>query len=147
MRARPLALFKIAPILVLCSLANATPSAAGVGTSPEKNDETQTLLGSYLAGRVARAQNDTPAAASYYGKALQQDPDNEVLIEYAFQMEASEGNWARVEVLARKLVEAQPSHRTARAFLGLAAFKAGRYQEAEEHFSEASSHPIGELTS
>jgi tetratricopeptide (TPR) repeat protein len=147
MRARPLALFKIAPILILCSLANTTPSAAGVGPSAEKNDETQTLLGSYLAGRVARAQNDTPAAASYYGKALQQDPDNEVLIEYAFQMEASEGNWPRVEALARKLVEAQPSHRTARAFLGLVAFKAGRYQEAEEHFSEASSHPIGELTS
>ena len=62
-------------------------------------------------------------------------------------MEASEGNWPRVETLARKLVAAQPSHRTARAFLGLAAFKEGRYQEAEDHFNEASGHPIGELTS
>ena len=53
-------------------------------------------------------------------------------------MEASEGNWPRVEILARKLIESQAPHRTARAFLGLAAFKAGRYQEAEEHFMEAS---------
>ncbi|NJO24305.1 MAG: tetratricopeptide repeat protein [Sphingomonadales bacterium] len=121
--------------------------AAGVGDGAETRIETRSLLGSYLAGRIARAQNDTPAAASYYGKALQQDPDNEVLVEQAFQMEASEANWERVEMLARKLIATQPSHRTARAFLGLAAFKAGRYQEAEDHFTEAASHPIGELTS
>ena len=147
MRARSSAVLRIAPIFALCVLANAVPAAAGVGGGSEQHTETRSLLGSYLAGRLARAQNDTPAAASYYGKALQQDPDNEVLVEHAFQMEASEGNWPSVEMLARKLVEAQSAHRTARAFLGLAAFKGGRYQEAEDHFNQASGHPIGELTS
>jgi tetratricopeptide (TPR) repeat protein len=147
MRARSSAFLRIASFLGLCALANAAPAAAGIGDGAEPRTETRTLLGSYLAGRLARAQNDTPAAATYYGKALQQDPENEVLVEYAFQMEASEGNWPSVETLARKLVAAQPSHRTARAFLGLAAFKAGRYQEAEDHFNQASGHPIGELTS
>ncbi len=147
MRARSSAVLRIAPIFALCVLATATPATAGVGDGSEQRTETRSLLGSYLAGRLARAQNDTPAAASYYGKALQQDPDNEVLVEHAFQMEASEGNWPSVEMLARKLVEAQSAHRTARAFLGLAAFKGGRYQEAEDHFNQASGHPIGELTS
>ncbi|MBX9589044.1 MAG: tetratricopeptide repeat protein [Hyphomonadaceae bacterium] len=145
MRARSFAFLRIAPICALSVLASVGPASAAIGD--EQRTETRSLLGSYLAGRLARTQNDTPAAASYYGKALQQDPDNEVLIEFAFQMEASEGNWLRAEMLARKLVAAQPSHRTARAFLGLVAFKDGRYQEAEGHFLEASSHPIGELTS
>jgi tetratricopeptide (TPR) repeat protein len=147
MRARSSALRWIASTFALCLLTHTGPAAAGVGDGAETHIETRSLLGSYLAGRIARTQNDTPAAASYYGMALQQDPDNEVLVEHAFQMEASEANWERVEMLARKLIAAQPSHRTARAFLGLAAFKAGRYQEAEDHFMEAASHPIGELTS
>jgi tetratricopeptide (TPR) repeat protein len=147
MRACSSAFLRIATVLAFGLLGHTAPGAAKVGDKDDKGAETRSLLGSYLAGRLARAQNDTPAAASYYSKALQHDPDNEVLIEYAFQMEASEGKWPRVEELARKLVAAQPSHRTARAFLGLAAFKAGRYQEAETHFLEASSHPIGELTS
>lgn len=145
MSARSSAFLRIASTAALCVLANIAPAAAGVGDA--KGVETRSLLGSYLAGRLARAQNDTPAAAGYYEKALQQDPDNEVLVEFAFQMEASEGNWPRVEMLARKLIAAQPTHRTARAFLGLAAFKEGRYQEAGDHFKEANNHPIGELTS
>ncbi len=145
MRARSSAFIRIASVLGLFALSGAAPATAGIGDGADT--ETRSLLGSYLAGRLARAQNDTPAAARYYGKALQQDPDNDVLVEQAFQMEASEGNWPSVETLARKLVAAQSSHRTARAFLGLAAFKEGRYQEAEDHFTQASGHPIGELTS
>jgi tetratricopeptide (TPR) repeat protein len=147
MRACFHALLRVAPILFLGLMAAAAPVAAGVGDPPAKDVEASSLLGSYLAGRVARGQNDTMAAAAYYGQALQRDPDNEVLIEYSFQMEASEGNWPRVEALARELVKAQASHRTARAFLGLVDFKAGRFAQAEEHFKEASAHPIGELTS
>jgi tetratricopeptide (TPR) repeat protein len=143
MRARSLVLLLLATALGL--LANATPATAAVGDGAKH--EPRSLLGSYLAGRFARGQNDTLAAAAYYGEALQRDPDNQVLVEFAFLMEASEGNWERVEQLARDLVKAQPSHRTARTFLGLAAFKAGRYAEAETHFAEASAHPLGELTS
>ena len=147
MRPCPYAFLRVAPVLLLGLLSATGPAGAGVGDPPNKGTETRSLLGSYLAGRVARSQNDTPAAAAYYGHALRHDPGNEVLIESSFQMEASEGNWQQVEALARELVKAQPSHRTARAFLGLVDFKAGRFTEAEEHFKEASSHPIGELTS
>jgi tetratricopeptide (TPR) repeat protein len=144
MRGKPTAIVWIAQLLVLGLTAGAQPALARAGDVPE----TKSPLGSYLAGRLARGQHDTLAAASYYGKALQSDPTNEVLVDSAFQMEATEGNWDRAAELARKLTAVQPGHRAARTFLGLAEFKAGRYREAEEHFREAGvGHPIGELTS
>jgi tetratricopeptide (TPR) repeat protein len=145
MRARSLELLRHVSAAVLAVLILVAPGTAGVGDAAERAQPTS-LLGSYLAGRMARGLNDTQAAATYYGEALNRDPDNQVLIESAFLMEASEGNWQRVESLARDLVKAQPAHRTARTFLALSAFKAGRYAEADTHFAESSAHPIGELT-
>jgi tetratricopeptide (TPR) repeat protein len=143
MRAKPFAGVGIAHLLILGLAAAAAPAAARTGDAPEA----KSLLGSYLAGRVARTQNDTPAAAAYYGKALEHDPANEVLIDSAFLMEATEGtSWSRVQELAQQLAKLKPSHRAARTFLGLADFKAGRYQEADEHFKQANVNPIGELT-
>jgi tetratricopeptide (TPR) repeat protein len=147
MRAPLRLLTRLAPALLLGLVASLAPATAGVGTSSEKAAEPQSMLGSYLAGRVARGLNDTEAAAAYYGRALTRDPGNEVLTEFAFLMEATEGNWSRVEVLARDLLRVQANHRTAHAFLGVADFKAGNYPGADEHFKLASANPIGELTS
>jgi tetratricopeptide (TPR) repeat protein len=146
MRARSLVPLAVLSTIALGLLACLAPAWAGVGDAAAEREQPRSLLGSYLAGRVARGQNDTLAAATYYGEALQRDPDNEVLVEYAFLMEASEGNWPRVEALAKELIKAQPSHRIARTFLGLAAFKEGRFAEADAHFAETSGHPLGELT-
>ena len=116
---------------------------AGVGgTSADKPSQ----LGSYLAGRLARGEHDTRAAALYYQQALSGDPESEVLVEQSFLMELTQGNWPRAEALARELVRQQPTHRTARALMGLIDFKAGRYAAADEHFQAASANPIGELT-
>lgn len=147
MRAWSYALLGIAPVLFMSAVAGMAPVAAATGDAPDKGGERGSLLGSYLAGRLARSKNDVSAAATYYGKALERDPDSEVLTDFAFQMEASHGNWPRVEALAHDIIGKQPTHRLARAFLGLAHFKMGRYAEAEEHFKEASGHPVGELTS
>ena len=138
---------RLAPALLLGLLAGIAPAMGGVGSSSASTDETRSLLGNYLAGRVARGLNDTEAAAAYYGRALTRDPGNEVLTEFAFLMEATEGNWSRVEMLARDLLRVQSNHRTAHAFLGVASFKAGDYAAADEHFKLASANPIGELTS
>src|SRR5262245_33365249 len=123
------------------------PVANAAGGTPEAGDTVPSLLGSYLAGRVARGQHDTAAAATYYREALARDPDNDVLIEQSFLMEVVEGDWTRAETLARSLVKAHPGHRTAQAFMGIMDFKAARYAEAEEHFKAANANPIGELTS
>ena len=119
----------------------------GRGDSRRPAPRRNSLLGSYLAGRVARGQHDTEAAATYYRQALVRDPGNDVLIEQSFLMELMEGNWPRSEQLARELTELQPPRRMAHAFMGLVDFKAQRYAEADEHFKSASANPIGELTS
>jgi tetratricopeptide (TPR) repeat protein len=144
MRVRPYALLGIAPILFLGVVA--TPAAAEVGDSANQPIEPSSWLGSYLAGRFAAKTKDTAAAATFYAKTLQKDPDNAALLDSAFQMEAAQGNWPRVEALGRDLVKVQPSNRLAHTFLGLAAFKAGRYTEAEDQFKGAAVSPIGELT-
>jgi tetratricopeptide (TPR) repeat protein len=144
MRIRPLALFAIAAAL-MPGLA-ATPILAQDGDPASQAAEMHSWFGSYLAGRFAAKAYDAPAAAAFYGQALKRDPGNEALIDQAFQMEAAQGNWPRAEELARELVKVQPGNRLAQTFVGLAAFKAGRYAEAEEHFKGSVPHPIGELT-
>ncbi len=93
-----------------------------VAPAPEQSAGTPSLLGSYLAGRFAREQRDTTAAADFYSRALSRDPENEVLIEQTFLMEATEGDWVRAIELAQVLVATQGTHRMARLVLGLNAF-------------------------
>ncbi len=118
-----------------------------VARSPDEAEFTRSLLGNYLAGRFAKAQQDTESAAGFYGRALARDPQNEVLLEQAFQMELMAGRWEQALPLAEKLAEVQPAHRMSRFLLGVTSFKAGNYAKAEEHFKAASENPIGELTS
>jgi tetratricopeptide (TPR) repeat protein len=146
MRARTFILIGLVPALALAGAAGVLTTVAR-SSAPASGAQAQSLLGSYLAGRLARGQSDTRAAAVYYRQALARDPANEVLIENSFLMEAAEGNWVRAEELARSLVTAQPGNRTAHAFRGLVEFKAQRYAAADEHLKAASANPIGELTS
>ncbi len=122
-------------------------SHPGIAAAPEPGADKPSLLGSYLAGRLARGEHDPQSAALYYRQALAGDPQSEVLVEQSFLMELTQGNWPRAEELARELVRSQPTHRVARALIGLIDFKAGRYAEADAHFEAASANPIGELTS
>jgi tetratricopeptide (TPR) repeat protein len=130
------------------------PANAGAETpdtpttdATEPFEGTQTLVGSYLAGRFARAQNDTGEAAEFYRDALTHDPDNELLLEQAFQIEASRGDWTRAFKFAETLVGVQKNHRMAQLALALRDFKAGAWRKSEEHFKDAGAGPIGELTS
>ena len=117
----------------------------GLARTPDAEIANRSLLGSYLAGRVARGQNDTLRAASYYASALARDPGNEQLLERSFDMEATEGNWERAVPLAEQLAKVQPTHRMARMFLALVEFKRGNLRLAEDHIKAANANPIGEL--
>ena len=105
------------------------------------------LVGSYLAGRMARNQNEAERAAAFYLGALAHDPGNALLLEQAFLMEAMEGASPATNRLAEQLISADPQYRTAHLFLGLRDFKSGDFKSAEKHFRAASTGPIGELTS
>ncbi|MBY0561162.1 tetratricopeptide repeat protein [Hyphomicrobium sp.] len=114
---------------------------------PGQDEISTSVLGNYLAGRFARAAQDTKEAADFYGKALERDPSNEVLLEQAFQMETMSGNWPKAIPLAEQLAATRQSHRMSQFLLGVTAYKAGDYAKAEKHFTAASENPIGELTS
>src|SRR5262249_34074957 len=141
--------FLAATLIIFALTAGAGPLSAATGAGERANADgaTQSLLGSYLAGPLARGPHDTQAAAGHYREALSRDPGNEVLIEQSFLMELMQGNWPRSEELARELSELQPPRRMAHAFLGLVDFKAQHYAEADEHFKSAAANPIGEMTS
>jgi tetratricopeptide (TPR) repeat protein len=126
----------------------ATPAAySEVAATVTDHPDAGTLLGNYLAGRVARGDHDTAAAADFYSRALAQDPSNEVILEQAFLLEAAAASWDRAIALAHELVNVEPSHRIAQFLLGCDAFKRGDYKEADEHFAAARQGPIADLTS
>jgi len=128
-------------------------AAASVSVSLAANDASATgeslrsLLGSYLAANFAKNENDPGNATAFYRDALAQDPGNEVLLEQAFQAEASEANWERAVSLAEDLVGKDANNRIAHLVLGLNKFKAGDYAKADKEFEAASDGPVGELTS
>jgi tetratricopeptide (TPR) repeat protein len=114
---------------------------------PAQDEVSTSVLGNYLAGRFARAMQDTRDAAEFYGRALERDPSNEVLLEQTFQMETMSGNWPKAIPLAQQLVNTHESHRMSQFLLGVTSFKSADYATAEKHFKAASENPIGELTS
>ena len=126
----------------------AAPAAySEVAATVTDHPDAGTLLGNYLAGRVARGDHDTAAAADFYSRALAEDPSNEVILEQSFLLEAAAASWGRAIELARELVKVEPSHRIAQFLLGCDAFKRGDYKEADEHFAAARQGPIADLTS
>ncbi len=105
------------------------------------------LLGGYLAGRIAQDEKDLDAASALYGQALERDPGNEIILKQAFLTEAEAGNWERADLFAEKVAGLESNYRLARIYLGAKAFKSANYALAEQHFKEAGVGPIGELTS
>jgi len=134
---------RMAGVLLLATLATAPVLARG----NEPVEPTQTLLGSYLAGRFARGAYDTAAAVEFYRQAMARDPDSDTIVEQAFLMEAIEGNVEHATELARKVGPGKASHRLAQTWLGVAEYKAGNLDAAERHLSAIASGTIGELTS
>lgn len=147
MRAR--SRLRAATTLLYATVLGAALGSAGSATAEtgEIVDTAQSLSGNYLAGRFARGLNDMGSAASFYNNALVFDPASDLLLEQALLMQASQGSWDETMRIAGDLAAIEPQHRMAQMFLGLAEFKAGRFEKAEQHFKAASSGPIGELTS
>jgi Flp pilus assembly protein TadD len=132
-----------AAVGLLVTLLYAPPAPASDG---EEVAPTQTLLGSYLAGRFARSGYDTAAAVEFYRQALARDPDSDLIVEQSFVMEAMEGNFEHATELARKTIASRPANRLAQTWLGVAEFKAGNFDAADKHLSAAGTGTVGELT-
>jgi tetratricopeptide (TPR) repeat protein len=124
------------------------PAAPDVAHARSGNSEAggQSLLGSYLAGRIARGQHDMAAAAEYYRSALERDPGNLPLMEQALLMETSEGRFQSAKELATRIASQQTDHRMARLILGIEAATAKRYEDAFDQFSAQGNGLMEQLT-
>ena len=121
--------------------------ASEVVTETADKAERQSLFGNYLSGRLATRQREMGAAAGFYERALEKDPDNDNLIKQALRAEVATAHWSRARQLAEQVITVEKGHRLARLLLGISAFKDGKYDDARLHFDKASNGPIGELGS
>lgn len=111
-----------------------------------ETDVQPNFIGSYLAGRFARADHEPERAAGFYRAALDRDENDLVLLEHTFQMELASGRYESADALAAKLIASQPNNRMARTLLALTAFKKQDFPKADLHMKAAGEGPIGELT-
>ena len=121
---------------------------AGVAVAQQSRapkESPPSVLGSYMAGRVARTENDIIEAAKYYNRAMERAPGNEAITGQAFEMSTMQGDFPRATELARQLVASGTDNRLARVMVGLTAFKAGKFTEAEEMFKSSGGNPVSDL--
>jgi len=113
---------------------------------PEITDS-YSLLGSYLAGRVAHEEKQFEVASEYFRRALARDPDNPDMLDKAFRMELAAGNLERAGALAKRLVQSTDGgNKFAYLLLGSQAFKSEDYARAEVFFGAMGESPIIQLT-
>src|SRR5262245_1157331 len=60
-------------------------------------EDSNSLLGSYLAGRLARSERDNETAARYYREALDRDPASKEILEDAFQLKIATGKFSEAK--------------------------------------------------
>ncbi len=133
------------PFLVaLCFIAASfglDPAALGANKSrtvPRRDIlDGNSLLGSYLAGHVARSSRDSENAALYYRRALSKDPANQDILDEAFQLDLAAGEFDSARSLALRLVKRPNDNTIAHLFLGLDAYKHMDYAKADEYFRNA----------
>lgn len=136
-------------LALLAVVAAALASAPAPVSAQAPTDVVQkgSLLGSYMAGRLARSYHDTTSAVIFYRRALDRAPFDPQVVENSFMAEAGDGNFERATALARRVVTHQPNHRLAHMWLATDAMRVRNFAAANEHLAKSSGGgPIGELT-
>ncbi|MEJ2116511.1 MAG: hypothetical protein P8Y36_00870 [Alphaproteobacteria bacterium] len=116
------------------------------GDQPYELADSNSLFGSYLAGRLARSERDNVAAAEYYREALQKDPNSKDILEETFQLRIATGQFSDAGSLARQLVKRDKNQKIPNFYLGIKSFSDGKYSKADKYFKNGSQGPIMDLT-
>ncbi len=131
-------------LAVAASLTSASAQQATV--SRASHDKNSSVLGSYMAGRIARNDNDVAEAAKFYSLALTQAPGNQPIANQAFELSVMRGDLDSAVKLARQLVDDNSDNKLAMLLAGLTAFKAGKFADAEALFEKSGGNPVSDLT-
>ena len=92
--------------------------------------------GDYLAGLVATHSRDLGAAADFMARALNNDPDNLDLLRRAFVLAAAEGRHNESLLLARRLVDREPTNAVALLVLAVDAVVRDQHDAARGYLAE-----------
>lgn len=122
-----------AALAALLALSGCTgPAQFGEDDAGIKGEPVESALGSYLAGRFARAERDTAAAAGFYEEALEEDPANLALLQRAFLATLAEGRMERAVELAGRRPDGEPSGVLSEMVLAVQDIRERRYDNARE---------------
>ena len=118
--------------------------ALGAALSAAPSLARDNLAGAYLAGRQADLRGDVDAAARYFQRALQDDPDNRALLEAAASALVSAGRVDAAEAVADRLAALDPGHRIVALIRAAQAFRRDDFAAARALFADRPDafHPL-----
>jgi len=115
--------------------------AAVESTGPQSSDARRTMsgeaIGAFLAGRQARKDGDTAAAARYFARALSHDPDNTWLARSSFLLDVSDGRLERALPLADRIADQYEQAPVAKLVQAADHLKHGRFGKMERVVNDA----------
>ena len=97
--------------------------------------EIHSVLGAYLAARIATENRDTKSAADFYLEALKQDSDDVDLLQNTLLTLLTEGRFADANPVARQELIYDSDAPWALTLLGVEAAKSGDFSEARKQFA------------
>ncbi len=92
----------------------------------------ESVVGNYLAGRKAQADGNMAAAATFFGAALESDPDEASLIRRTFLVYLSDGRITEANALAKRVLEDFPTDIYAAYTRAAVMLHDGRIEEARD---------------
>lgn len=105
----------------------------------------QSAYGNYLAARYATATNDVQAASEYFSAALEQEPDNELLLQNSFLSAVLAGDLAKGAQIARPVLGLDSEDRLMRLSVGVDDIARKRFSSAEKVLSEGEYGPFNAI--
>ena len=116
-------------LLAGCSAGSQNGQGAAAADAPGATLESP--LGSYLAGRFAHAERDTPAAAEFFSQALADDPENSALAHRTLLLLIGDGRMAEARQLAVRFLKSDPHDGVASVLLAADAMRGNDPAAAE----------------
>ena len=107
---------------------------------------TTTLAGSYLAGMSADSAHDIEAARIFFDAALENDPENGVLLERVLLLHIADGDVEGAEPFADRLIVLDVRNQIARLTRAILAVKQKKYERAQVELAQSTNGPLAVLT-
>lgn len=106
------------------------------GFSLNEDSDLKKSYGAYLAGRVAHLRKNFNAAADYYIKALNEDPENRELLSRVYVILASKGRISEAAKYAKISLDKGDKNNFTYIIMAVDEMKKGRYTQVNETISE-----------